>query len=193
MLTPVVPDGLHVLLVRRTDDVGKWSLPGTFLHEGETLADAVLRSLDQKAHLTGQSPRQLHVFDASGRDDRGWVLSVAHVVLLAAHVVLPVVESHPADVRLRPVAEAVGLPFDHDDIVRRAVATVRQEYAERPDPERLLTEPFTLRQLRVLHEAVVGGPLQRDVFRRRVRDHLLSTQQKTSGEVGKPAELFRHA
>ena len=37
--------------------------PGTFLHEGETLADAVDRSLRDKANVRGLHPRQLHVFD----------------------------------------------------------------------------------------------------------------------------------
>ena len=44
-LLTVVPDtGLSVLLVRRME--GKralWALPGTFLHEGERLTDAVTR------------------------------------------------------------------------------------------------------------------------------------------------------
>src|SRR4051812_47939943 len=79
----VAPDrrGLHVLLVRRNgkDDGSDWALPGTFLHEGETLAEAVLRSLKEKAGLLGRAPQQLHVFDAPDRDPRGWVLSVAHV------------------------------------------------------------------------------------------------------------------
>ena len=40
-----------------------WALPGTFLHEGETLAEAVDRSLRDKANVRGLHPRQLHVFD----------------------------------------------------------------------------------------------------------------------------------
>ncbi|GAB3316402.1 NUDIX domain-containing protein [Geodermatophilus aquaeductus] len=194
VLTPNPSEGLQVLLVRRDSAQRKdaWALPGTFLHEGETLADAVLRSLEQKAGLRGQAPRQLHVFDAPERDDRGWVLSVAHVVLLAADVVRPVVAARPDDVRLRPVEDATGLPFDHDDIVRMAVAEVRSSYAERPDPDRLLLEPFTLRDLRRLHEAVAGERLQPDVFRRHVKDHLVSTGEMTRGSVGRPAELFRH-
>ena len=63
-----VPDGadtVHVLLVRRagSHEKGAWALPGTFLHDGETLADAVLRSLRDKAGVQGLAPRQLHVFD----------------------------------------------------------------------------------------------------------------------------------
>src|SRR3954467_12064695 len=92
VLTPDAERGLLVLLVRRDSAQRKdaWALPGTFLHEGETLADAVLRSLDQKAGIRGQAPRQLHVFDDPERDDRSWVLSVAHVVLLPPAVVDPV-------------------------------------------------------------------------------------------------------
>ena len=70
-----------VLQVSRTDGPG-WALPGTFLHAGETLADAVNRSLREKANVRGLHPRQLHVFDDPERDDRGWVLSVAHVAVV---------------------------------------------------------------------------------------------------------------
>src|SRR4051794_25276495 len=114
---------LSVLLVRGKGS--DWGLPGTFLHEGETLADAVLRSLEQKASLRGTTPRQLHVFDAPDRDDRGRVLSVAHMVVVPEAVVGPVLGD---DVVLRPVDEARGLQFDHDDIVRLAVDAVRGEY-----------------------------------------------------------------
>ena len=54
--------GLVVLQVRRNDKAG-WALPGTFLWEGERLADAVKRSLRDKAGVRGVHPRQLHVFD----------------------------------------------------------------------------------------------------------------------------------
>src|SRR4051812_7606143 len=75
------PPLLSVVLVRRPDalDGIKWALPGTFLHEGERLVDAVRRSLRDKASLEGLGPKQLHVFDEPKRDPRGRVISVGHM------------------------------------------------------------------------------------------------------------------
>src|ERR1700685_2285249 len=74
---------LSVLQVHRAEgadgDPAGWGLPGTFLHEGERLIDAVQRCLREKAGVEGTRPRQLHVFDKPDRDERGWVLSVAHM------------------------------------------------------------------------------------------------------------------
>lgn len=183
---------LDVLLVRRQGrhHGQEWALPGTFLHEGETLADAVLRSLEQKVGLRGTTPRQLHVFDDPKRDDRGRVLSVAHVVVLPWEAVAPVVQVRPDDVSLRPVTAATDLPFDHDAIVRLAVTELQAAHRERPDPEGLLSEPFTLRQLRKLHEAVLGERLVPDTFRRYVLPYLRDTGRTTEGTVGRPATLY---
>src|SRR4051812_14286389 len=191
----VGPDrALGVLLVRRDSAHRRdaWALPGTFLHAGERLADAVLRSLDEKAGLRRTTPRQLHVFDQPERDDRGWVLSVAHVVVLPWRAVEPVLRERPDDDRLCPVGEARGLPFDHDAIVRMAVEELRAGYRERPDPEVLLPEPFTMRELRHLHAAVAGvDRLMPDSFRRRMEPHLHDTGTTTEGSVGRPAPLSR--
>lgn len=163
--------GLHVLLVRPRDPRhGLWSLPGPFLHDGETLAQAVLRSLRTKACIDGLHPRQLHVFDTPGRDDRGWVLSVAHVDLVPWGQLEHVATRD--DVRLAPHEEIGPLPFDHAEIVARGVRRARQDYEGAPDPAGLLPEPFTLRQLEQLHEAVSGTPLPRDTFRRRMEPAL---------------------
>ena len=77
----VLDDQLQVLLVPGD---GRLGLPGTFVHEGEVLADAVRRSLREKAGVVGIEPFQLQVFDALDRDDRGWVLSVAHWAAVTA-------------------------------------------------------------------------------------------------------------
>ena len=184
---------------------GQWALPGTFLHEGETLADAVLRSLAEKVGLRGTRPQQLHVFDDATRDDRGWVLSVAHVVLLLADDVVPVLSSR-GDLRVVPVEEVAGLPFDHDEIVRLAVDRVRQDYALRPDPAGLLGETFTLKGLQALHDAVAPRPgpgetrPSMDTFRRYMvgKGHIAPTgefarKEPGSGVMGKPADLYRRS
>jgi ADP-ribose pyrophosphatase YjhB (NUDIX family) len=188
-----VPDDgpLSVVLVRprEGDDPsagGLHRLPGTFLHEGERLADAVLRSLRDKAGVTGLDPRQLHVFDDPDRDDRGWVLSVAHVVTVAAR------DLRLDDERatLAPVADIGRLAYRHDDIVRRAVEALRLEYAASPDPRGLLSGPFTLRDLQDVHEAIAGHELPRDTVRRSMEGQLVETGQSRRGVVGKPARLF---
>ncbi|WP_197029087.1 NUDIX domain-containing protein [Blastococcus sp. URHD0036] len=187
---------LTVLLIRRESrhlDQSE-ALPGTFVHDRQRLAEAVARSLDQKVGLPADVvPEQLHVFDDPERDSRGWVMSVAHVVALPWRVVEPILSARPEVVVDRPIDRARGLPFDHDDIVRRAVAWLRERYAERPDPAGLLDEPFTMRQLRELHTAVAGEPpSSSDAFRRRMVDHLVAVKgELLRGTVGKPAQLFR--
>ncbi|BBY44156.1 NUDIX hydrolase [Mycolicibacterium celeriflavum] len=176
-----------VLEVRRPHQPG-WALPGTFHHEGELLADAVDRSLRDKANVRGLHPRQLHVFDDPHRDDRGWVLSVAHVDVVR----LEQLESRFADTtRLVPIETPGRLPYDHADIITLAVEHIRSRYSDRPDPDGLLGHEFTLRELRIAHEAVAGHTLQRDTFRRAMEPHLEPTGTTTAGTRGRPAELFR--
>lgn len=69
----------------------------------------------------------------------------------------------------------------------------RRRYARRPDPSRLLSEPFSLRELRLLHEAVLGEPLVKDTFRRRMEPQLVATDQKSTGVRGPRAVLYRRA
>jgi len=189
-LLTVLPgeDHLSALEVLRPEPTG-WALPGTFLHEGERLIDAVRRSLRDKAGVEGMSPRQLHVFDDPKRDSRGWVVSVAHVDVVEAD---KLEQRLAGRTRLVPVDQPGRLPYGHEQIIGRAVADVRNRYAIAPDPDRLLDEPFTILELRKLHESVAGRALQRDTFRRLMEPQLAGSGRTTSGTRGRPAELFRH-
>jgi 8-oxo-dGTP diphosphatase len=186
--------GLLVLQVRRDPGPG-WALPGTFLRERETLDHAVRRSLREKADVRGVGPRQLHVFDRPGRDDRGWVLSVGHVAVVPVELLAG---RFPDTTRLMPAAAPGRLAFDHQDIIGLALEDLRSRYRDRPDPDRLLGEVFTLRQLRQVHEAVAGAPItadKLDTFRRRMQQKLVRVPAgpvRTDGR-GRPAQLFgRH-
>lgn len=179
--------GLVVLEVRRPTGRG-WALPGTFLHEGETLADAVGRSLRKKANVRGLHPRQLHVFDDPRRHERGWVLSVAHVEVVPLD---RLASRFIENTRLVPARAPGRLPYDHASIIGRAVDYLRSRDQAEPDPDGLLGDEFTLRQLRLAHEAVVGVGLQRDAFRRTMEPHLVATGRTVTRLRGRPAELFR--
>ncbi len=194
-LLTVVDGRLGVLLHKAEEGIatGKWALPGTFVREDELLADAALRVLLEKCGVAGESPRQLRVFDALDRDERGRVVTVAHVDLVPS-LGLEAAQLAPiAGERVTIPGRQQRLPFDHDEIVTEAVRWARTSYSERPDPCGLLGEEFTLYQLRKLHEAVLERreTPAKDTFRRRMGGLVVETGRMSSGSVGKPARLFR--
>lgn len=199
---------LRVLVQHRTEPVGV-ALPGGFLRERTTVAetaDDVLRRKVEIAPHETIKPRLLRLFDDPHRDDRTWAVSVAHA--------LPLPESALIDARgelVRVVGngrleDVDSLLFDHDAIVYAAIADARERYEIRlryhdvgPDPFGFLPEPFTLLQLRRVHEAVIGEELHKDNFARRMKGQLEPVKD-ADGEValstalrGRPAALYRRA
>lgn len=170
------------LTVALVDDGIQRSLPGTFLHEHETLEQAAVRALEEKVGIRRVTPVQLHVFDALDRDPRGWIISVAHMAIARAQQL--------DGVRLTPVSEATNLAFDHGEMLAKAVAKLRADYAEAPDPWQLL-DTFTLRELRTVHEAIDPDTPLRDTFRRQMQPMLVDTGELSSGSVGKPSRVWR--
>jgi 8-oxo-dGTP diphosphatase len=55
----------------------------------------------------------------------------------------------------------------------------------------MLEDTFTLYKLRRVHEAVHGGELQKDTFRRQMDPRIEPTRQSRTGTVGRPAQLYR--
>ena len=205
----VVDDRLAVVLWRRTGntETGRWALPGSFVREREPLVDAVTRTLEAKCGITGLAPTQLRVMDDPDRDSRGWVISAAHLDVVPPDALTG--RGPDADLRLAPVrpnppgGRRPGsilelpdgqdrLPFDHEAIARLAVDRMRDAHEARPDPHGLLGRTFTIRRLRLLHEAVAGEPLQKDTFRRTMLPHLRRLDDQEEGAVGRPAQLYTH-
>lgn len=181
----VADDRLAVLLLPASDSLPT-RLPGTFLHEGETLEGAVLRSLSEKAGVRGLQPQQVKVFDAVDRDDRGRVLSVAFVDVVRSSQL-------PVDALIAGVDSLGPLAFDHDEIIAFAADIIRDAYSKTPDPRGLLEQPFTLRELRTVHEAVLGERILPDTFRRTMLPMLEATGELLREGRGRPAELYRRA
>ena len=196
---------LRVLVQERQDPDGR-VLPGRFLRERHTVVDTVREVFEHKVGVSPSEvtpPRLLRLFDSPERDDRTWAISVAHSVSMPEH------ELDGAKGELVPVTrggklvDGATMLWDHDEIVSAAVDSLRERYEFRyrysdtaPDPDGFLEEPFTLHQLRKVHEAVVGEQMHKDNFVRRMKPYLEPVIQR--GEVmrstatrGRPAMLYR--
>lgn len=179
---------VQVLLVSRDDG---WALPGTFVRERERLEDAVMRALATKVGLGARAlTQQLGVRDDPYRDDRGWVLSVAHLAVLPLATLEPVLAEADGRLRLRPASRPGSLMWDHERMVASALDTMRKAYRRRPDPFRLLGRTFTVSQLRVVHEGVASQLLPKDTFRRHMEPLLSPTNSLLTGSVGRPSQVY---
>jgi len=116
----------RILLVQRGREpfAGSWALPGGFVDQGERVRDAAARELDEETGVTVASLTLLGVYDAPGRDPRGWTVSVAFLGVLERELA-----AHGADdandAGWFDLAALPKLAFDHDAIVAAAAARLR--------------------------------------------------------------------
>lgn len=204
---------LAALLQKREQapEAGKWALPGGFVGIDESLDAAAERVLAEKARMAGAWIEQLYTFGEPKRDPRGRVITVAYFALLPEERFGPALTAAPdlmlAEVRVDWAGEAGGpasalgedgrklpLAFDHADILGLAVKRLRGKLDYSDIAFALLPELFTLRELQQVHEAILGLPLNKPAFRRRLLDsgRLRGTGRREAGTGFRPAELYRH-
>ena len=199
---------LQLLLAKRLEHPhrGRWSLPGGFVGVDEDLERAARRVLRQKACLETAFLEQLATFGAVDRDPRMRVITIAYFALLppAAFddalgatngLVLATIRGADGDgVDIRAAGKKLSLAFDHPMIVAQAVARLRGKLDYSDVAYALLPAEFTLRQLQEVHETILGRPLNKPAFRKRMLDKgvLRATGRREQGLSFRPAELYRY-
>lgn len=169
------------------------ALPGGYVQADRDRddLDAAVRVLRDKAGIESPYLEQLATFAGAARDPRGWSVSIAWYALVSADVIERA--AHPG-VRLEPVDALPALPFDHARIVRAAVERVRGKSTYSSLPVHLCPERFTLPQLQAVYEAVLGEPIDKVGFRRKVAELGVLEAIEGARQAGgphRPAQLYR--
>jgi len=206
VLLTVADDQLHVLLARRPEQpqLGKWALPGTFLGMDESIDATAARALRTKTGLEDIFIEQLYTFGEPGRDPRTRVISVAYYALVEPARLQEAVARHAdAGLRLARVSDdalpvddhdtPLPMAFDHASIVAQAIERIRGKLSYAPIGFELLGGTFTLRDLRRVHQAILGRELNKDSFRRTILDRGLvtATGEVLTGVGHRPPALYR--
>ena len=180
--------GLETLLWRRTDGDGLWSLPGGFVREGETLADAIRRHLVEKVGVARVGHvEQLDTTSSAESHPELWLLDVAHVVLLP----LGAEPTLPRDTEWHPLSDLPPIAFGHADAVHRAHDRLKGKLSYSNVAFALVPEHFTLRELAEVYEAVLGYAVDVTHLRRVLeRDRLIEPTGRRRSTGGRPAEEF---
>ena len=160
---------LHLLLIRRLAKPfeHRYALPGGFVAGEESLDAAAVRELREETGVDKVYLEQLYTFGDPKRDPRGRVITVAYYALASDTQVLNA-GTDAADAAWFPVTELPSLAFDHRKIVEYAHHRIRNKLDYTNVGFELLPDKFTLTELQMVHEAILGEDLDKRNFRRKI-------------------------
>jgi len=83
-----------------------------------------------------------------------------------------------------------GLAFDHGEMISLAIQRLREKLECLPLAFCLLPEQFTLTELQQVYEAILGKPLVKAAFRRKIKALVIASDEFRHEAGYKPARLF---
>lgn len=206
-------DGDLRLLLIKWKDADVWVLPGGFVRKGESLDAAVRRLLLERTGLSRVQLQQFHTFGELDRNEalvgphfrkhggrlprNHWVLtrviSVAYYALVDFRKARPTPNAWADLCTWYPIDSHPPLGFDHDRMVARALDTLRASLDSPTAGESLLPDTFTMTDLRRLHEAILGQPLDRRNFEKRMleRGGIERLSERREGAPHRAPYLYR--
>ncbi|MDO4781031.1 MAG: NUDIX domain-containing protein [Candidatus Saccharibacteria bacterium] len=186
--------GLEVLLHQRPREpfAGQWALPGGYCSQGQTTVDAVMAVTLAKTGVSldtdAQHMEQLYTFDTAARDPRGHAVSVVYMALSTAINC----DGAPHNTRFWPVDELPTLAYDHTEIIALARKRLAGKLHYTTIAFGLLPATFTLSDLQQTYEAVLGRPLDKRNFRKKIAslDMVHETGHMQRSGAHRPAKLY---
>jgi 8-oxo-dGTP diphosphatase len=186
---------LQVLLVKRgaAPFKGRWALPGGFLKPDEDLETCARRELEEETGVSGFYLEQLYTFGALRRDPRERVVTVAYFALIRSDAVTLRAASDAAGAAWAAMAELPQLAFDHEQIISAARERLAAKLEYSTIAFQFLPERFTMREIHTVYETVLGKPLDRRNFYKKMlgSGELQETAETRLEGAHRPAAVYR--
>ncbi|MCF8224305.1 MAG: NUDIX domain-containing protein [Bacteroidales bacterium] len=204
---------LKVLLIERPGSVQKsdrnkrYKLPGDLIFKMENLESAAQRVLHQLTGLENIFLRQFSVFGKPDRipegDDLNWLehstgVDINRVVTTAYYSLIRIDKSKTAKELLHNaswhnVNALPALAFDHNSIIEKGLECLRMAIRFEPICFELLPGRFTVRQIQILYEVILGQQLDNRNFRKKLLKacYIEKLDEKQSGVAHKPANYYK--
>jgi len=200
---------LKILLIRHHGHE-KWMLPGGFIQRHETLTEAAYRILAYKTGISDLFLQQFYTFgDSATRlnrietqqihnktyakvgvtlDENHWLaertLSIGYYALVDYSNVMVRPEFLVDEYAWRDIGDIPALQYDHNEIIDKALLTLRTQLYQQPVGYNLLPEKFTLPELHDLCETILGRRFDRRNFRKKMLALGLIRQLNEQRKIG---------
>jgi hypothetical protein len=201
------------ILILEYHNTGLFALPGGFIEENQTLKDAVKEGVQARTGLENVYLDQFQIFGGLERSDPNamrrileannkdleenkWMLerflTVGHYALINYEEVTPKPDHLSDSIGWYAIDELPKLMMDHNQIVEKALQVLRSNLSEKLIGMNLLPQKFTMKQLQLVFEAVLGQTLRRTTFQRKMLslDALQRHEKLFQGKAHKAPYLY---
>jgi len=150
-------NALNVLLIKRKQAPfkGQWAIPGGFVEENESCEIAAYRELQEETGLRNTNMELVGVFSDPKRDPRERVISITYYTLIKKDDSIKGADD-AEEAQWFPLKEIPPLAFDHASLLTSARKCLITKATFRPIGLNILSECFSLTDLHLLYEAVLG-------------------------------------
>jgi len=198
----IIENDLKILLIKRKYPPfrGYRAIPGGFvdIYRNETLEETALRELMEETNLKGIYVEQLKTYGDPNRDPRKRVITVAYFALVPYNLLkkLDIKAGDDAeDAQWFSLKKLPHLAFDHKKILKDLCIRLEGKVSYTDIAFKLLPKKFTWSQLQEVYEIILGRPLLRANFRRKIRSMYvlkeLKEYKKQKG-AGRPPLLLKY-
>lgn len=182
---------LQVLLIERGVEPfkGKWALPGGFIKIDESASECARRELQEETGVSNCFLEQFHAYASPDRDPRERVISIAYYALVKQQQVEG--GDDAANAQWFYLKDVPQLAFDHDRILRDALAHLREAIHFKPVGFELLPEVFTMKELQSLYEAILDVRFdRRNFYKKMLHLDLLIPEEDNAEPASKRQRIY---
>ncbi len=185
---------LKILMVKHGEGIskGKWALPGGWINYHESIDDAASRILKALTGVSNIYLEQLRAFGDLDRYPTKRVITIAYFALVKPENY----SLHPgftaSDAKWVDIKSVPKLPYDHKKILDFGFAHLKHKVRHEPIGFNLLPKKFTLLALQELYESILGNPLDKSNFRRKLMNMnlLVPSKEKQKDVSHRAAALY---
>lgn len=177
------------LLLSRLNKSEKWNLIGGAIAKDESPDEAILRIARERIGVNKPYMKQFYFFGEKDRIDKHFVESISNaspslgsafsdagrLICLGYY---SLIKEEDANIRLPSnvneelawfdVLDIPEMQGDHRNIIDVCMTTLKNQVGFLPIGFELLPEKFTLPELRIIYETILGRPLDRRNFQRKI-------------------------
>lgn len=189
-----------------------YALPGGFIGVNESLEEAAYIVLKERTGLDAIFLKQFHVFSDFERSKQNPLvekitksnatinsdffdqrfITVGFYALVEYTKVNPTPDFISDSCKWVSLNEKIDFILDHSKIINKALQSLREQLNSQPIGYNLLPDKFTMSELRVLYETILGKELDRRNFQRKIMSYniLNKLNERRKGGAHKSPFLF---